>query len=224
MPNSHRHNQILTDLGSTQLVATSSLQFPRSLRNYTSAVIKKSARFIETFGLRLPVLLDSERNVIAGEIWALAARWLELPEIPALFVEGLSSDQVNAYRIGLQRIPELGTWDEQALSEIFQDWSELSLPGFLEHPPPPPVDGSAPKDMLNHAHANLLCYRRVIQSRFNSPAGAGRLSHLNGLGICWLGREGSNPPIIRCCTKTFPYRPAGLIPSLIPKPPTLPSL
>jgi hypothetical protein len=40
----------------------------------------------------------------------------------------------------------------------------------------------------------------------------------------WLGREGSNHPIIRCHTSTFPFRPAGLIPSLIPKPPPAPSL
>lgn len=34
----------------------------------------------------------------------------------------------------------------------------------------------------------------------------------------WLGREGSNLAIIRCCTRTFPFQPARLIPSLIPKP------
>jgi hypothetical protein len=33
----------------------------------------------------------------------------------------------------------------------------------------------------------------------------------------WLGREGSNPAIIRCHTRIFPFRPARLIPSLIPK-------
>jgi len=32
----------------------------------------------------------------------------------------------------------------------------------------------------------------------------------------WLGREDSNPAIIRCRTSTFPFRPACLIPSLIP--------
>jgi hypothetical protein len=41
-------------------------------------------------------------------------------------------------------------------------------------------------------HTNLLCYRRVIQSRTNSPADAGRSSHFNGLGACWLGQEGES--------------------------------
>ena len=33
----------------------------------------------------------------------------------------------------------------------------------------------------------------------------------------WLGREGSNPAIIRCHTRIFPFRPTRLIPFLIPK-------
>ena len=36
------------------------------------------------------------------------------------------------------------------------------------------------------------------------------------------GREGSNLAIIHCRTRTFPFRPACLIPSLIPKPPPPP--
>jgi hypothetical protein len=35
--------------------------------------------------------------------------------------------------------------------------------------------------------------------------------------LSWPGREGSNPTIIRCHTRIFPFRPARLIPSLIPK-------
>lgn len=128
----HQHNQIPAELGPAQLVAISSLNFPRSLRNYKTPAVKQAARFIESLGLRLPILVDAQRNVIAGEIWALAAKFLELPEIPALFVEGLSQDQLNAYRIGFQKIPELGGWDEEALGEIFKDWGSRALDFDIE--------------------------------------------------------------------------------------------
>jgi DNA modification methylase len=121
MPTNRHNNQIFTELGATQLVAVSSLQFPKSLRSYKTSEIKTAARFLEAFGLRLPVVLDASRNVIAGEIWALAAKALDLPEIPALFIEGLSQDQLGAYRIGIDRIPELGKWDQQALGELYSD-------------------------------------------------------------------------------------------------------
>ena len=92
-----KHNQLPSDLGPTQLVAVSSLRFPKSFKAYSSSTLKEAARFIETFGLRLPVLVDSDRNIVSGEIWALAHKQLELPEISALFVEGLNVDQLNAY-------------------------------------------------------------------------------------------------------------------------------
>ncbi|MEA2895981.1 MAG: hypothetical protein QOJ84_1596 [Bradyrhizobium sp.] len=131
-----KHNQLPAELGPTQLIAVSSVKFPKSLKIYSASTIKKAARFLETFGLRVPVLVDSDRNIINGEIWALAHKHLELPEIPALFVEGLNADQLNAYRIGMERIPELGDWDHHALGELFQDWTsrdigfDIELPGF----------------------------------------------------------------------------------------------
>lgn len=127
-----RHNQIPAELGPTQLVAVSSLIFPRSFRAYASGTIKKAARFIETFGIRIPILIDTERNVIAGEIWALAAKSLDLPEIPALFAEGLTPSQLKAYRIGIERIPELGGWDDQALGEMFKEFSTTTLDFDIE--------------------------------------------------------------------------------------------
>lgn len=130
------YNRVLGKLGPTQLVAVCSLRFARSFKNYPPATIKKAARFIEAFGLRVPILVDSERNVVCGDVWALAHKQLELPEIPALFAEGLSTDQLKAYRLGMARIPELGDWDDEVLAEAFADWSsrdldfDIELPGF----------------------------------------------------------------------------------------------
>lgn len=122
-----KHNQLPGELGQTQPIAVSSPRFPKSFKVYPTATIKKAARFIETFGSRLPILVDADRNIVAGEIWALAHQRLGLPEISALFIEGLSVDQLQAYRIGIQRIPELGEWDEGALGELFKDWTSRDL-------------------------------------------------------------------------------------------------
>lgn len=136
VPAINKHNQLPCDLGPTQVVAVSSLSFPKSFKAYTAATIKKAARFIETFGLRLPVLVDENRNIVSGEIWALAHKHLGLPEIPVLFVEGMSGDQLDAYRIGSQRIPELDNWNDEVLGELFRDWTgrdlgfDIELSGF----------------------------------------------------------------------------------------------
>lgn len=132
MTTHRKHNQLPIDLGPTQLIAVSSLTFPKSLKVYPLATVKKAARFIEAFGSLLPILVDSDRNVISGEIWAWAHKRLGLPEISALFVEGLSPDQLQAYRIGIQRIPELGNWDDGALAELFKDWTSRDLEFDIE--------------------------------------------------------------------------------------------
>jgi DNA modification methylase len=132
MPIPHHHNQLPAGLGPTQLIAVSSMRFPRSFRSYKSATVKQAARFIETFGIRLPVLVDADRNVIAGEIWAMAVKFLGLPEIPVLFVEGLSPEQLEAYRVGIQRIPELASWDEGNLAQIFKEWTSRTLEFDIE--------------------------------------------------------------------------------------------
>ena len=86
--------------------------------------------------MRVPVLVDANRSIVSGEIWALAHKYLELPEISVLFAEGLSPDQLNAYRLGMQRIPEQGEWNDEALGELFQDWTsrdvgfDVELTGF----------------------------------------------------------------------------------------------
>jgi hypothetical protein len=105
MPVTVKHNQTPCDLGPTQLIAVSSLKFPKSFKSYPIATVKKAARFIETFGLRVPVLVDANRSIVSGEIWALAHQHLELPEISVLFAEGLSQDQLSAYRLGRHSMP-----------------------------------------------------------------------------------------------------------------------
>lgn len=129
-------NQLKRNLGPAQLVALSSIKFDRALKLYPKPAIKKAAKFVETLGKCPPVLIDSERNLISGEIWLLAHRHLELPEIQAYFVEGLTSDQLKAYRIGLAKLPELGSWDNETLGALFKNLTshdvgfDIELTGF----------------------------------------------------------------------------------------------
>jgi hypothetical protein len=115
-----KHNQLPNDLGPTQLIAVSSLKFPRGYKIYSSSTVKRAAQFIESLGLRVPVLIDRERNIICGEIRALAHRHLGLPEISVLIADGLSKDQLDAYRIGMQRIPELASGITTPLANFFR--------------------------------------------------------------------------------------------------------
>jgi len=58
--------------------------------------VKKS---IEEFGFRVPILIDNDNEIIAGHVRFFAAKKLQLAEIPCIYVEGLTKDQIKAYRI-----------------------------------------------------------------------------------------------------------------------------
>src|ERR1700757_4284426 len=65
--------------------------------------------------------------------------------------------------------------------------------------------------------SDTLCSSDVSQRCAAAPQPGRFRQQFQGKRRLWLGREGSNPAIIRCHTRIFPFRRARLIPFLIPK-------
>jgi DNA modification methylase len=86
------------------------------------------------FGWTVPVLVSGDGEVIAGHGRILAATQLGLTEAPVIVLDHLSEAQRRAYRIGDNKLTELGAWDEALLSKELQDLLsedyDLSLIGF----------------------------------------------------------------------------------------------
>lgn len=69
------------------------------------------ASSIREFGFLNPVLIDKNRNVIAGHGRILAAKKLGLETVPCIFVEGLTEAQRKAYILADNRLAEFSEWD-----------------------------------------------------------------------------------------------------------------
>lgn len=83
--------------------------------------IAKIADSIQEFGFISPVLIDKDKNIIAGHGRVNAAKKIGLEQIPCVRVEGLTDAQKKAYIIADNRLTELGGWDRDIVK------SELSL-------------------------------------------------------------------------------------------------
>ena len=114
--------------------------FPREVRPYDKnskkhpkEQIDKIKKSIKEFGFNVPIILTKEYEIIAGHGRLLAAKELNLEEIPAIFKEDLSEEQIKAYRIADNKTAE-SEWDYDFLKEEFLDLTEenydLDLTGF----------------------------------------------------------------------------------------------
>ena len=115
-------------IGAKQVVKIADLKpYERNARTHSAEQVEQIARSIEEFGFLNPVLIDEEKNVIAGHGRIMAAEKLGLTEVPCLFVEGLTEDQRKAYVLADNRLTELGGWDAELISAELQD---LRAAGF----------------------------------------------------------------------------------------------
>lgn len=110
------------------------IPYARNARTHSDAQVAQIAASIREFGFTNPLLVDAERNVIAGHGRLLAARKLGLTEVPTLELAHLSEAQRRAYVIADNRLALSAGWDDDLLrlelGELQADGFDLALTGF----------------------------------------------------------------------------------------------
>ena len=105
---------------------------PLNPRAHSPRQIRQIARSIEAFGFNVPVLVDSDLNVIAGHGRILACRDLGVSDVPTIRLEHLTEAQARAFMIADNRLTENSTWDDRLLAEQLHDLSVLDLDFSLD--------------------------------------------------------------------------------------------
>src|SRR3954452_4459836 len=100
---------------------------PANPRRHAKQQIRKIADSIRAFGFNVPVLIDREKNVVAGHGRLLACRELGWSEVPTLCLDHLTPAQVRAFRIADNRLTEIATWDDRLLAAELKELSLLGL-------------------------------------------------------------------------------------------------
>jgi DNA modification methylase len=107
---------------------------PHNPREHPDEQVAQLARSIEAFGFTLPLLIDENGVLIAGEGRLLAARVLELPEVPVLVIEHLTDQEKLLYLVADNQLTLNSNWDEQKLqaivSQLERDLANLDLTGL----------------------------------------------------------------------------------------------
>ena len=85
------------------------------------------AKSIQEFGFQVPVILDKDNVIIAGHTRIKAALKLGIKDVPIIYAEGLSDQQIKAFRIMDNKSQEYADWDNDLLK---QEFNELNQMGF----------------------------------------------------------------------------------------------
>ena len=91
------------------------IPFATNPRTHSEAQIAQIAASIREFGFTNPILVDSKAGVIAGHGRLLAARKLNLAEVPVIVLDHLTENQKRAYVIADNKLALNAGWDEELL-------------------------------------------------------------------------------------------------------------
>jgi DNA modification methylase len=110
------------------------IPYVNNAKIHSEEQVTKIASSIREFGFVSPILIDKDFNVIAGHGRLMAAKKLDMENVPCLFIEGLSEAQRKAYILADNRLSELAEWDmDLVMSELdgLKDMDfDIELTGF----------------------------------------------------------------------------------------------
>lgn len=72
---------------------------------------------IKRFGFLVPIILDSNKVVVAGHTRLKAAKRLKLSKVPCIIADDLTDAQIKALRLADNKVAEFSIWDYEKLRE-----------------------------------------------------------------------------------------------------------
>ena len=108
--------------------------YAQNSRTHSAHQVNKIADSINEFGFINPVIIDKKQGIIAGHGRVMAAKQLELKEVPTIQASHLSAEQKKAYVIADNRLALDAGWNEKTLMKELLDLEQqeynLKLTGF----------------------------------------------------------------------------------------------
>lgn len=141
--------------------------------------VPRMVETIKAFGFRVPVLARSNGEVIDGHLRLKAARAMGMPSVPVALADDLTDQQVQAFRIAVNRAADWASWDDELLAvelgELTAAGFELGLTGFdpgelsellgtaPDNTPPPPA--AVPEGTYSEQYGVIVICRDAAHQR-----------------------------------------------------------
>ena len=99
---------------------------PRRNDKAVSGVLKS----IQTFGFKIPLVVDKDNVIVCGHTRYKAAQKLGLEKVPCIIADDLSEEQIKAFRLVDNKTAELAEWDLEKLDKELKTLSTELIAEF----------------------------------------------------------------------------------------------
>lgn len=89
--------------------------------------VDKVAESIKKFGFKVPIIVDSALEIIAGHTRKKAALKLGLDEVPVIVADDLNDQQIKAFRLADNKVAEFSEWDFDKLEIELEELANLEF-------------------------------------------------------------------------------------------------
>ena len=103
------------------------IPYVNNSRTHSDEQATQIASSIKEFGFTNPVLIDESGGLIAGHGRLMAAKKLDLKEVPCIVLSGLTDAQKKAYIIADNQLPQNAGWDLDKLKLEIDTLSEMDF-------------------------------------------------------------------------------------------------
>lgn len=101
--------------------------YENNAKIHTEKQLKKLIDSIKEFGFVSPVIIDKDKNIIAGHGRTEVAKMAGLKSIPCVIADGLSEEQRKAYILADNRLSEFGKWDKKLVNLEIEKLKSIKL-------------------------------------------------------------------------------------------------
>lgn len=85
---------------------------------------------IKEFGFKNPIILDKNNVIVAGHTRLESAKRLDMKEVPVIYADDLSEEQIKAFRLADNKVSEKSQWDFSKLDEELDGILDIDMSLF----------------------------------------------------------------------------------------------
>lgn len=85
---------------------------------------------IKQFGFKNPVILDKDNVIVCGHTRIEGAKRLGIKEIPCIYADDLTDEQIKAFRLADNKVAEIAEWDIDLLDTELDDILNIDMSDF----------------------------------------------------------------------------------------------